>query len=89
MCFPRKGVVQDAAVNPYKDGNSIAVIKNLGTNSFTIRLEYQGKLFQTCALGANKTRIISLCQVSVLNLDSDLAKVDFKKIEAHIIYFKI
>lgn len=77
-----KGLGEAAAVNPYKNGNSIAVIKNLGKNKFTIRVEYQGKLFQTRVLEANKTTKIALRQGSELYLDSDLvakAKVDFKK----------
>lgn len=71
-----------AAVNPYMNGNSIAVIKNLGKNSFTIRVEYQGNLFQTRVLEAGKATMVSLRQGSELYLDTDLkgkAKVDFKK----------
>ena len=81
MSITGKGIGQDAATNPYKDGNSIAIIKNLGENSFTIRVEYKGKVFQTRALKGGKSTMISLRQGSVLYLDSDLkakAKVDFK-----------
>ncbi len=82
MSVTGKGAGQDAAINPYMDGNSIAVIKNLGKNKFTIRVEYQGKLFQTRVLEPNTTTKIALRQGSQLFLDSELAgkaKVDFKK----------
>lgn len=82
MIITGKGAGQDAAINPYMDGNSIAVIKNLGKNKFTIRVEYQGKLFQTRELEPNTTTKIALRQGSQLFLDCELAgkaKVDFKK----------
>jgi len=81
MSITGKGIGQDAAINLYKDGNSIAIIKNLGENSFEIRVEYQGKVFQTRVLKGGKSTMISLRQGSVLYLDSDLkatAKVSFK-----------
>lgn len=82
MIITGKGAGQDAAVNPYKVGNSIAIVKNLGKNSFTIRVEYQGEVTQTRVLEADKATMIPLRQGSELYLDSDLkakAKVDFKK----------
>lgn len=82
MIITGKGAGQDAAVNPYKAGNSIAIVKNLGKNSFTIRVEYQGEVTQTRVLEADKATMIPLRQGSELYLDSGLkakAKVDFKK----------
>ncbi|QHI38773.1 hypothetical protein IMCC3317_41730 [Kordia antarctica] len=82
MIITGKGAGQDAAVNPYKDGNSIAIVKNLGKNIFTIRIEYQGKITRTRVLEADKATMIPLRQGSELYLDSDLkakAKIDFKK----------
>jgi hypothetical protein len=82
MCITGKGAGQDAAINPYMDGNSIAVIQNLGKNKFTIRIEYQGRVFKTRVLEPNTTTKISLRQGSQLYLDADSvgkAKVNFKK----------
>lgn len=77
-----KSAGEDAAVNPYKDGNSIAIVKNLGKNSFTIRVEYQEEVVQSRVLKAGKATMIPLRQGSELYIDSKLeskAKVDFKK----------
>ncbi|WP_420572390.1 hypothetical protein [Kordia sp.] len=81
MCITGKGLGQDAAINPYKDGNSIAVIKNLGKNKFSIRVQYRGEVFQTRDLEAGKATMIPLRQGSELYLDSELtgkARVEFK-----------
>ena len=81
MIITGKGAGQDAAINPYNDKNSIAVIKNLGKNSFSIRIEYQGKITQR-ELKPNTTTKVALQKGSELYLDSELkgkAKVDFKK----------
>ena len=81
MCMTGKGAGQDAAINPYNDGNSIAVVKNLGKNAFSIRVQYQGKIFQTRELKPGVATMIPLRQGSELYFDSELAtkvKLDFK-----------
>jgi hypothetical protein len=81
MLMTGKGQGQDAAINPYKDGNSIAIIKNLGKNTFSIRVQYQGQVFQTRELEAGQATMIPLRKGSELYLDADLAtkaKVEFR-----------
>lgn len=82
MSITGKGAGQDAAVNPYMDGNSIAIIENLGKNSFTVRVQYKGDIVKTFVLQANKKTKTSLKKGFELYLDSDLeakAKVEFVK----------
>ncbi|EDP95465.1 hypothetical protein KAOT1_11096 [Kordia algicida OT-1] len=81
MCMTGKGAGQDAAINPYKDGNSIAFVKNLGENVFSIRVQYQGKIFQTRELEPGVATMIPLRQGSEMYFDSKLAakvKLEFK-----------
>ncbi|WP_052752925.1 hypothetical protein [Kordia zhangzhouensis] len=82
MCITGKGAGQDAAINPFKDKNSIAIVENIGKNELSVRVEYQGKLFLTRAIEAGKTAEISLRRGSILYVDADLktsAKVSFKE----------
>ena len=81
MCMTGKGTGQDAAINPYMDGNSIAIVENLGKNAFSVRIEYQGKLFLTESIKGTETKEIALRKGSVLYIDSNdkaTARVTFK-----------
>ncbi len=81
MLITGKGAGQDAAINPYKDGNSIAIIENLSENSFTVRVQYKGDLVKSFVMEANKKTMTSLRKGYELYFDSNLeakAKVEFR-----------
>lgn len=71
MLMTGKGAGQDGAINPYKDGNSIAIVKNLGENQFSIRVEMQGKVVKTRELEAGKSTMIPLQKGSELYFDTE------------------
>ncbi|WP_046759140.1 hypothetical protein [Kordia jejudonensis] len=81
MCMTGKGVGQDAAINPYINRNSIAIIENLSENNFTVRVQYKGDVVKTIVMEANKKTMVSLRKGFELYLDSDLeatAKLEFR-----------
>ncbi|WP_298426963.1 hypothetical protein [uncultured Kordia sp.] len=81
MSITGKGPGQDAAINPYTDRNSIAIIENLSKNNFTVRVQYQGNIVKTFVMEADKKTMVSLKKGYELYLDSDLeakAKVAFR-----------
>ncbi|WP_430409665.1 hypothetical protein [Kordia sp.] len=81
MIITGKGTGQDAAINPYKDRNSIAIIENLSENSFTVRVQYKGDIVKSFVMEGNKKTMVSLRKGFELYLDSNLeatAKVEFK-----------
>ncbi len=71
MLMTGKGAGQDGAINPYTDGNSIALIENVGEHEFSIRLEYQGKIIRTIALTAGKKTKVGLPKGSQLYFDTE------------------
>ncbi|MEM6721955.1 MAG: hypothetical protein AAF611_21685 [Bacteroidota bacterium] len=60
MLMTGKGQGQDGAINPYKDGNSIAIVKNLGENELSIRIQYKGEIKKTRELAAGKSTMIPI-----------------------------
>ncbi|MFK7750705.1 MAG: hypothetical protein AB8B65_20100 [Kordia sp.] len=80
MSITGKGTGQDAAINPYTDGNSIAIIENLGKNVFEVRVQYQGKITSLQPIKSGKTLKFALLKGSELYVDSDYkgkAKIQF------------
>ncbi|MCH2195406.1 hypothetical protein [Kordia sp.] len=71
MLMTGKGIGQDGAINPYKDGNSIAMIKNLGENEFSIRVQRDGKIIKQTTLAAGKATKIALAKGSELYFDTE------------------
>lgn len=81
MSITGKGIGQDAAYNPYSNGNSIAIVKNIGENSIDARIQEKGKIIEILTLQPTESRNILLLKGYELYLDSDLAskaKVNFK-----------
>ncbi len=82
MSITGKGPGQDAAYNPYGDGNSIAVIKNISTNPFEIRVQNKGTIVEKITLAAGEKKEVKLLKGHELYLDSRKqarADVTFKK----------
>ncbi len=71
MLMTGKGAGQDGAINPYKDGNSIAMIKNLGENEFSIRIQRDGKIIKSRTLAAGKSTKIALSKGTELYFDTE------------------
>ncbi|MEM6687532.1 MAG: hypothetical protein AAF617_17275 [Bacteroidota bacterium] len=71
MLMTGKGQGQDGAINPYKDGNSIAIVKNLGDNQFSIRIQYQGKIIRTRELPAGKATMIPILKGHEMYFDTE------------------
>lgn len=82
MSITGLGVGQDAAKNPYGDTNSIGIIKNIGKNTFTIRVQDGGVIIELFKINPNEVKEVNLLQGYRLYLDSELkgkAKIEFKK----------
>jgi PBP1b-binding outer membrane lipoprotein LpoB len=83
MSITGKGPGQDAAFNPYGDMKSMASVKNLGKNSFTVRLQANGKIIDTVEVKPKMKEAFVLERGYELYLDSEQrgkAKVTFEKI---------
>ena len=81
MCITGKGPGQDAAINPYGDTNSIAVIKNTGDNDLDARVQESGKIVAIITVKPTEIREISLEKGAELYLDSQFeseARLHFK-----------
>ncbi|WGD36036.1 hypothetical protein [Olleya sp. YS] len=84
MSITGKGSGQDAAINPYSASDCIAVIKNIGKNKFTIRIQKKGEIIKTIIILPKSTKKIVLKKEEELYLDSILkskADVTFEKDE--------
>ncbi|MEM7105228.1 MAG: hypothetical protein AAF502_18970 [Bacteroidota bacterium] len=82
MSIAGKGPGQDAAINPYMDGNSIAIVENIGKNNFEIRIQNKGKIVKIESIPPGESKTLDLLKGYELYFDSELkatAKVDFKK----------
>jgi hypothetical protein len=82
MSITGKGPGQDAAINPYGEGESIAVVQNKGTVSFNVRIQKSGVIIEEVAIEPKSSREFMLKPGTELYLDSitpGKAKVTFKK----------
>jgi hypothetical protein len=84
MCIAGKGAGQDGAINPYLDSDSVAIVENIGKNSFSIRIQTKEALVKTITIAPSEIKEVSLLKDQVLYFDSDLeaiASVAFRKID--------
>ncbi|MCZ4407645.1 hypothetical protein O3Q51_02410 [Cryomorphaceae bacterium 1068] len=82
MSITGLGEGQDAAINPYSNEKSIAVVENNSKNEFVIRVQMDGKVVNKCTIKPKETKMIELEKGAELYLDSDKkakARVSFKK----------
>ncbi|XOV66510.1 MAG: hypothetical protein ACFHU9_12860 [Fluviicola sp.] len=82
MCITGKGPGQDGAINPYNDGPSTAVVKNLSDDPFNVRLQKDGVILRTIAVEGKTTKEIPLEIGEEMYFDSTMptkVRVKFKK----------
>jgi hypothetical protein len=72
MSVTGKGPGQDAVKNPYSNSKSIAIIENIGPNSFEIRTQENGKILEIFILKPKKIKKIKLSNGVELYIDSRL-----------------
>jgi hypothetical protein len=70
MSITGKGLGQDAAINPYADGKSLAVVKNLGKNSFEYRVQRAGSIIENKSILSKESKVIELEKGDELYFDS-------------------
>ncbi len=83
MSISGKGPGQDAAINPYLDGNSIAIVKNVGKNPLSYRIQRDGKVLLTNEISVKQKKFIDLEKGDELYFDSEKeakAKVSFARV---------
>lgn len=82
MIISGKGPGQDAAINPYLEEDSHAIVRNLGKNSFDVRIQSKGEIIEIVSVLPNEKRVLRLRKGYELYLDCDLegkARVEFEK----------
>ena len=83
MCITGKGQGQDGAINPYiNEKSSIGIVKNLGKNEFSIRIQKKGKIIDEITIQPKEKKEVELLQGYEMYFDSEKkakAKVTFKK----------
>ncbi|RZV57201.1 MAG: hypothetical protein EX254_10430 [Flavobacteriaceae bacterium] len=81
MSIIGKGPGQDAAINPYADTDSKAVIENIGKNPFTIRIQDKKDYMKLISVGSGETKEIDLIRGYEIYFDSESdakANIEFK-----------
>jgi hypothetical protein len=84
MVLTGKGPGQDGAINPYSNQRSTAVVKNIGENTFNVRIQKEGKIIEDQEVASKSTKKFILEKGYELYLDSNLqakAKVTFQKLD--------
>jgi len=83
MCMIGKGEGQDATINPYSDKEfSYALIENIGTVKFNIRVESIEKEIREFIIKPYDKVVVKLYRAEILYLDS----LTLDKAEAKIMY---
>lgn len=86
MIMTGKGPGQDGTINPYLGQDCYAIIENIGTRKFSIRIQQKGKLIEEISILKGETKKVTLLKDYELYLDPNpegIAKalVDYQKIE--------
>ena len=82
MLITGKGPGQDAATNPFSGSNSLAMVKNIGSFPFSVRVQDKEGNYEEFMVAPSETREIVLLKGKELYLDSYLktrARVSFQK----------
>jgi len=83
MCMIGKGKGQDATINPYSDKEfSYALIENIGTVEFNIRVESIEKEIREVIIKPSDKVVVKIYRADILYLDS----LTLDKAEAKIMY---
>ena len=85
MIMTGKGPEQDATINPYFGEDCFAIVKNIGTAKFSVRIQFNGSIIEEVTLFKGETKKIKLLKGYELYLDpnpSTIAKasVDYMKV---------
>jgi len=80
-----KGPGQDATINPFEGEDCYAVIKNIGNESFSARVQQKGKIIEILPVYPNQTKKVKLLVGDELYLDYE----NQNKAKASIEYEKI
>ncbi|MDN3205276.1 hypothetical protein [Algoriphagus sediminis] len=86
MVMTGKGSGQDGTINPYTGEDCIAIVKNIGERTFSIRIQRNGEILQTLDCGKGEKKEITLLAGNELYLDPNpegpsRAKVEYKRIK--------
>ena len=82
MLITGKGPGQDAALNPFAGSNSLAMVKNIGSFPFSVRVQDKEGNYEEFMVAPSETRELFLLKGNELYLDSYLktrARVSFQK----------
>lgn len=82
MLITGKGEGQDAAINPYQDVKSVALVKNLEGSGFNVRIQNQGRVIDIVEVPLHETKRFTLEKGDELYLDTEVqakAKVTFRR----------
>lgn len=82
MLITGKGEGQDAAINPYKDVKSVALVENLEGTRFNVRIQNQGKVRDIVEIPLHEAKRFTLEKGDELYLDTEVkakAKVTFRR----------
>ena len=71
MLVTGKGKGQDGAINPFSNGNSIAIVENVGDNVFTLRVQMDGEIVHTMDVQSGNTEAVKLMKGYELYIDND------------------
>lgn len=69
MLMTGKGAGQDATINPYSGQDCFAIIENIGTVQFSIRVENQGKIVEEIPIEKGEIKKVKLLKGYELYLD--------------------
>lgn len=82
MCITGKGPGQDGAINPFSDTRSISLVKNIGDDPFSVRIQNKNDIVLMEEINAKESAEFVLEKGYVLFLDGGeegTAKIAFKK----------
>jgi hypothetical protein len=82
MCITGKGSGQDGAINPYINKDSYAIVENIGSNDFEIRIQNKGDLIKIITIKSSEKKKILLLNGQELYFDTkekSMAKIDFEE----------
>lgn len=84
MCITGKGPGQDGAKNPFAGQNCVAIVDNIGSRTFSIRVQNNGEIVETIPISKGETKKVILLKGYELYFDtidnsSAKARVNFEK----------
>lgn len=85
MIMTGKGIGQDATLNPYFGEDCFAIVENIGSRQFSIRVQEGGKIIEEIPILKGELKKVKLLKTYELYLDPNpqgiaKARVDYEKI---------